>query len=381
MAVPESPPERFGQLDAIRALAALAVFLGHCLGMLSPTPYSHGPVDWYLHSPFRIASAGHQAVIFFFVLSGFVLSLGFYKGRTSAAPFLVNRIFRLYPPYLCALLVVVVLRWLVPMQPLGDLSYWINGFWLAPLKASQLWPAVTMLADTQGPQLNPTAWSLIIEMRASLLFPVIMFLLLRFGWRRALAAAMVLGFLAAIPSDGQTNLYATLQYGVFFVAGAVLAQHRATLISRCRSLAGAVQLSLLAAAVLMYTQIFWLFPSSGLHVQPLDDAATALGAATLVVLALASPRASIVLPTALRRLGKGAYSFYLYHFVVLLTLAHVLYGHVAIWQIWLLALGATLLVSAVTYRLIEVPCIAAGHYLARRLQPENRRSDRLASAA
>jgi peptidoglycan/LPS O-acetylase OafA/YrhL len=54
---------------------------------------------------------------------------------------------------------------------------------------------------------------------------------------------------------------------------------------------------------------------------------------------------------------------------------------VAIWQIWLLALGATLLVSAVTYRLIEVPCIAAGHYLARRLQPENRRSDRLPSAA
>ena len=276
---------------------------------------------------------------------------------------------------------VVILRWLVPMQPLGDLSYWINGFWLAPLKAGQLWPAVTMLADTQGPQLNPTAWSLIIEMRASLLFPIIMVLLLRFGWRRALAAAVVLGFLAAIPSDAQTNLYATLQYGVYFVAGAVLAQHRAVLIGRCRSLAGAVQLSLLAAAVLLYTEVFWLVPSSPLHIQPLDDLATALGASILVVLALASPKASIVLPTALRRLGRGAYSFYLYHFVVLLTLAHVLYGHVAIWQIWLLALGATLLLSAVMYRLIEVPCIAVGHYLARRLAPDNGRSDTLRTAA
>ena len=381
MAVPESPPERFGQLDAIRALAALAVFFGHCLGMLSPIPYTHGPVDWYLHSPLRIASAGHQAVIFFFLLSGFVLSLGFYKGKTSAAPFLVNRIFRLYPPYLCALLVVVILRWLVPMQPLGDLSYWINGFWLAPLKASQLWPAVTMLADTQGPQLNPTAWSLIIEMRASLLFPIIMFLLMRLGWRCGLAAAVVLGLVAAIPSDSQTNLYATVQYGFFFVAGAVLAQHRATLVSRCRTLGGAAQLSLLAVAVLLYTQVFWLLPTSRLHVQPLDDMATALGAALLVVLALASAKTSLVLPTALRRLGKGAYSFYLYHFVVLLTLANILYGHVAIWQIWLLALGATLVVSAVMYRVVEVPCIAAGHSLARRLTPASRRSDGFRSAA
>jgi peptidoglycan/LPS O-acetylase OafA/YrhL len=54
---------------------------------------------------------------------------------------------------------------------------------------------------------------------------------------------------------------------------------------------------------------------------------------------------------------------------------------VAIWQIWLLALGATLLLSAVMYRLIEVPCIAAGHYLARRLKPDKRRSDTLRTAA
>src|SRR5438105_701763 len=290
VAAPESPAERYGQLDAIRALAALAVFLGHCVGMLQPGPYSHGLVAWFMQSPFRIAIAGHQAVIFFFVLSGFVLSLGFYRGKTGAAPFLVNRVFRLYPPYLCALLLTVILRWLIPLQPLHGLSDWITGFWSEPVRATQLWPAGTMLATTPGAQLNPIAWSLIIEMRVSLLFPVLMILLLRFKWLRGLAVAGVLGFLAAIPSNSQTDLYATLQYGFFFVAGAVLAQHRATLISRCRPLSGPIQLGLVAVAVLLYTQVFWLAPASGLHAPPVHDVIPALGASILAVLALASPR-------------------------------------------------------------------------------------------
>ena len=44
VAAPEALAGRYGQLDAIRALAALAVFLGHCVGMLQPGPYSHGLV-------------------------------------------------------------------------------------------------------------------------------------------------------------------------------------------------------------------------------------------------------------------------------------------------------------------------------------------------
>jgi peptidoglycan/LPS O-acetylase OafA/YrhL len=140
-------------------------------------------------------------------------------------------------------------------------------------------------------------------------------------------------------------------------------------------------LSLLAVGVLLYTQVFWLAQSSRWHVQPVDDMVTALGATIFVVLALASPKASIVLPTALRRLGKGAYSFYLYHFVVLLTLANILYGRAPIWQIWLLALAATLLVSLIMYRAVEVPFIAAGHYFANRLKPDSHHSGALRTAA
>ena len=381
MAAPQAPAERYGQLDAIRALAALAVFFGHCLGMLQPAPYIQGPVAWFMHSPFRIAIAGHQAVIFFFVLSGFVLSLGFYRGRSSAGPFLLNRIFRLYPPYLCALIATVAVRWLIPMHPLQGLSDSINGFWLEPLRAGQLWPAATMLIDAHGSQLNPIAWSLIIEMRVSLVFPLIMILLLRFGWLRGLAVACALGILAAIPSNSQSDLYATLQYGFFFVAGAVLAQHRTALIRHCQSLGGSLLLSLLAVAVLLYTQVFWFLPSSPLHMQPLDDLLTALGAGIIVILALASPKAALLLPTGLRRLGKGAYSFYLYHFVVLLTVAHLLYGHAAIWQIWLLALIVTILLSSLMYRAVEVPCIAAGHHVARRLNDARERAHAVRTAA
>lgn len=85
---------RFLELDGLRGIAAFTVILHHfcCMYDLKEKPYLLPLV------------AGHSAVLLFFVLSGFVLSLPFWNkgtfGRYDA--YLVRRIFRIYVPYVAA---------------------------------------------------------------------------------------------------------------------------------------------------------------------------------------------------------------------------------------------------------------------------------------
>src|SRR4051812_48108680 len=76
-------PERYQQLDALRGLAALTVVMQHFLSVL-PSIDGHSDNAWvnlWKYSPLHITWAGYEAVIFFFILSGFVLSLPFYGER------------------------------------------------------------------------------------------------------------------------------------------------------------------------------------------------------------------------------------------------------------------------------------------------------------
>jgi peptidoglycan/LPS O-acetylase OafA/YrhL len=62
---------RYRQLDSLRGLAALTVFFGHFLG-LKATILSYPIVN---STPLITLFNGNAAVMFFFFLSGFVLSL------------------------------------------------------------------------------------------------------------------------------------------------------------------------------------------------------------------------------------------------------------------------------------------------------------------
>lgn len=120
-AVPTPPPRlslRF--LDGLRGLAALYVVLHHAKMLLwegYSTGYALHPQNYSLAR--RLAmygvlcfAGGHQAVLFFFVLSGFVIHLGYARAlhsnnnvRFDAQGFLVRRSRRLYPPLLFAIAV------------------------------------------------------------------------------------------------------------------------------------------------------------------------------------------------------------------------------------------------------------------------------------
>lgn len=111
-------------LDGLRGIAAVYVMIGHARWLLWEG-YSEGyvkhPEQYSLLNKalmyfFSLFKYGHEAVLFFFVLSGFVIHLKYafnYK-KTEPAPFqygqyLKRRAKRIYPPFIFALLLTSLL--------------------------------------------------------------------------------------------------------------------------------------------------------------------------------------------------------------------------------------------------------------------------------
>ena len=86
-------------LDLARGLAALAVMAGHLRSFLF-VDYAESPVRGILWQAFYLLTGfGHQMVMIFFVLSGFLITRQIYEatasGRWSAADYALKRASRL----------------------------------------------------------------------------------------------------------------------------------------------------------------------------------------------------------------------------------------------------------------------------------------------
>lgn len=102
--------QHFYWLDAIRFVAAFIVLLSHSRNTFFPM-FSNLPVEQQnlFSMVFTLfCRMGHEAVIVFFVLSGFLVGgRGFeriYAGDFNVSGYLINRVSRIYPPLLMAVL-------------------------------------------------------------------------------------------------------------------------------------------------------------------------------------------------------------------------------------------------------------------------------------
>jgi peptidoglycan/LPS O-acetylase OafA/YrhL len=350
---------RFIELDALRGIAACIVVFFH-YGTV-PKELPSWQQNLYYNTPFFLFGCGTQAVVFFFVLSGFVLSLPYTRG--SGDPyhaFIVKRIFRIYVPY------VVVLAFAIWGAATfhGELAEYNAG-----LKEQWFWPVGSriivqhiLLLGGHLTQFDPPVWSIVQEMRISLLFPFLCLFILRLPTLGALALVPLLSLAEELLRSQHLipNDLFFLDYIGMFVMGIILANHRSALRNWINSQ------SVLVYVVLLLATLVCLWVSfSHFYLNEFAE----LAAVVLIIISLGENQISRFLRIPIPQfLGHISYSIYLIHFPFMLLMLHLFHGAMPL--IWILVptFFLTILTSALFYRLVELPSMQMGRQIARRLK-------------
>jgi peptidoglycan/LPS O-acetylase OafA/YrhL len=352
---------RYRSLDGLRGAAALVVVVHHCLltsVVLAATYRGGTTTGWGLteiltRTPLHLLWDGTGAVLVFFVLSGFVLTLAFTKPAPPRwANYYARRFPRLYLPVWAALAVAVGLALLVPRLVATDQSWWIN--------AHAAHPTLSMAAKDATLVTNPSLldsplWSLRWEVAFSALLPLYIWFAVK--WR-GFATVKIVAALVIIGVGSETG-HASLLYLPVFALGAVLAAERtrvAALTALCSTRAW-VAVSLAAVALMTVDSMMGSLPEW--TTRPLRSA----GAALIVVIFLGwRPVSTFASRRWLQWLGGISFSLYLVHEPIVVTAARLLPGR-SPFLILLLVLPVSLLLAAIFHRLVEVPSLQISRWL------------------
>jgi len=340
-------------LTGVRALAALAVYASHV-----------GPPEGAPEAIVTMMGSGYSGVTLFFVLSGFVLTLGSFDelSRPSAGAvgrFFARRAARILPLYLVVLGFIALWR-VNDGRSAGGIGRHFLGL--------QAWDSNVLRAYA----FNPPAWSVSVELFLYACFPIVAVVMARLTTVRALAVAMtavviVMLSLAAIfetthladlfiydPSGSHRWLYRNpaARLGDFVLgvtAARIVVLTRGTRRARrvgsvLAVVGGASFVGAMAIRPLYFSAWSW-------------DVLYAVPAAALVAGLAAAPRGVVgraIGHRVLVRLGEASYAFYLVHFGLLAAFDS---GR------WRTHLGASEVITEV-WILLAIVAIAMGLHLA-----------------
>lgn len=370
------------ELDTLRGLAAASIVAYHAFAMVAPSREAL----WILFcSPAFPLVNGRPAVILFFVLSGFVLHGALSaeqerRGRVDYRGFALKRLCRIYLPFaaaaffaLAAAMVAVHFGTLAADAVPKPMAGWPAAASFEPSVFAGLLALSGVETDMA---LNSVAWSLVHELRISLVLPLL-FLLVRRQGAAALGGATALAWVAcqALESPVFTSapltmaeatfqsfpsvaasLTATIYYLPMFLIGA-LAAEVAPRLSALLDRFGAARMA--ACFVAGYLLLWWP-----------NDAVAAIGAAVLVVLVARSAifrrLAGLRVPAFL---GRVSYSLYLTHLPLLQAVVLIFGGVIGVPFAVLLGVVLAIPAAALFARWIEAPSQRLGRRLAERPAP------------
>jgi peptidoglycan/LPS O-acetylase OafA/YrhL len=319
----------FVHLDMARGLAALLVVLGHLRGFVFVSYDEltrHSPIDTVV---WAVTGFGHQAVMIFFVLSGFFITRSILLddriGGFSWPVYLIKRLSRLWIVLIPCLL--LTLLW----DSLG------NSFGGSKFYAGQLYPIYNSgpSLENGGAHLDPSAfldnlfflqtiiapvfgsngplWSLANEFWYYLMFPLLYISITRY--RRSLLALVSLVLFVAIGVF--IGKYMVLS-GLIWLAGAFayIIYDRGWFDSYCRT-----PLALAATALLLLISLAASKTHYGTDIS--KDFFIGLAAAAFVLVLARYENAPKAYAETASTLADGSYTMYLVHFPFLAVLVNI----------------------------------------------------------
>jgi len=205
-------------IEAIRGFAAIYVMFGHVIQLYQP--YSFFPE--YRFAVKTLFGYGNEAVILFFIVSGFSIhysssSIAFSQ-KESIKKYVFKRFRRIYPLYLLSLIISLVVLWITHM-PFG-----INSIILS----FALLTDVSDGAFASPISTNFPIWSLSYEAVYYLLYPVLLIVFRKTGIRNMIIYSVIISLVAGgISLSVYRNHFSNIiQLYWVWVAGAVIADFK-----------------------------------------------------------------------------------------------------------------------------------------------------------
>ena len=360
-------PSRLRSLDSLRGLASILVFFHHDL---SASGLLTGSLSDFIRStPLQPLRTGRAGVLFFFVLSGFVLTLSLQRLPALKlqpwALWALQRSIRLCVPAAASLVLSAILYRLTYSGAWPGEAWLLTVTWMAPL-TFQAWLDAGLLVNGGGYggfTANSVLWSLVHELRISLLLPLTG--LTRFAGRNG-AALMLIGSIAVYSivsgslgsnlggGEGAGESWRTTVYFILpFAAGSALAKLLPPALPRAPALVVAALIAVL-----------------GLMQRDGGDTESIIASMLLIWAALTPGRfqAALCHPT-LVWLGSISFSLYLVHLPIIAALQHRLHAELNVWTIFALAVPAALGGAALFYVAVERPSRWLARWVVRKIEP------------
>jgi peptidoglycan/LPS O-acetylase OafA/YrhL len=381
-----APATRLTSLDAVRGIASFGVVLCHCWAAIPND--ARAPLSLPMWSPLiNLFTNGDAAVIIFFVLSGYVLALPFFRGTQPSYPrFLFKRFCRIYIPFAVVISIAALLaRFTDVGEPITGVGDWLNQQMSRADAPSVLAGHFLMVGTKQDIALNFPMWTLVHEMRISLIFPLLIILCRDTRLALVTAAIMLVASTRILVALGQSapwtvdtfcvTIIWTIRFMPYFVFGILLSRHSENI----RSLIHRVP-DRMCIALMMVPIIILAIPHGG-YLSLRRDALYDIGMPMLIVLVLKAPSISALLNRAVPQwLGRISYSVYLIHTPVLVVMFHALIGRASLWFIVLSGIATTLATATLTHRFVEVPAMRIGRQFGRTARPTTALEVELAAA-
>ena len=175
---PTSISGRLQSIDALRGIAALCVVLYHAV-LQTQNAVPTNVFQWPVKGVVFLSSLGYIGVFLFFVISGFCIHLQWAKSRlTNPQPirfgsFWKRRIRRLYPPYLLAIFLFLVMA--AYSVGIDVTHFFVYDLVMHLLMLHNLDPHTCY-------SINGVFWTLAIEEQLYLAYFLLLYLRKRWGW-------------------------------------------------------------------------------------------------------------------------------------------------------------------------------------------------------